>query len=231
MAKKVLAYHDVLLYESDVALLTRRDAWLNDTVLHFYLQYLTHTCASSDVLLMDPSVVSCLVHQCDDEDEYVELAQGVGDLATRRLCVLPVADNATLDCGSSHWSVLLYSDGRFRHVDSRAGHNRSAAHRVAVAFERLLEAVGRTDGHGASVCVEEVADAPQQPNGYDCGMYVLLVAEYCCKQYNEMMAKTRTTAGTTTGMSFGGYVTPERAAKRRVELVQLIEKLQRLETS
>ncbi|KAI9914307.1 hypothetical protein PsorP6_007150 [Peronosclerospora sorghi] len=86
MAKQVLNNHDVQLYESDVALF-RNLQWLIDNAINFYFQYLTQTRASKSVLLMDPAVVSCLLHQCEDEDEYRELAKGL-DLARRHLYII-----------------------------------------------------------------------------------------------------------------------------------------------
>ncbi|KAG7393088.1 hypothetical protein PHYPSEUDO_012423 [Phytophthora pseudosyringae] len=214
MARQVLHYHDVQLYDSDVALFAGRQ-WLNDNAVNFYLQYLTQTAAPSDVLLMDPAVVSCLLHQCEDEDEYRDLAGGLS-LESRVLCVLPVTDNDALGGDSSHWSLLLYRDGQFQHWDSSAGHNKHAARRVAESFELLLQAAGRRDGDGASGRVEEAQDAPQQRNDYDCGMYVLVLAEYLCRQHAGEMAAT----------SLEDYATPQRVTDLRLQLPKLIEKLQ-----
>ncbi|OWZ07959.1 Ubiquitin1-specific protease [Phytophthora megakarya] len=212
--KRVLNYHDVQLYEADVALFAGRE-WLNDNAINFYLQYLTQTAASSEVLLLDPAVVSCLLHQCQDEDEYQDLASGV-NLTHRRLCAIPVTDNEALGGASSHWSLLLYSDGQFRHFDSSSGHNQRAAKRVAQAFELLLRSAGRRDGDGAASRVEEVADAPQQQNSYDCGMYVLVLAEYFSLHY----------AGKMNQITLQDYATPQRVSALRREMPKLIEKLQ-----
>ncbi|EEY68625.1 SUMO protease, putative [Phytophthora infestans T30-4] len=184
MARQVLNYHDVQLYESDAALFTGHQ-WLNDNAINFYLQYLTQTVARRDVLLMDPAVVSCLLHQCEDEDEYQELAIGL-DLTSKQLCIIPVTDNDALGAGSSHWSLLLYSDGDFQHFDSSSGHNHHAARRLAESFEVLLRAAGKRRGSGFSRRLVEVQNAPQQQNGYDCGMYVLVLAEYFCRQHAEL---------------------------------------------
>ncbi|KAG6590602.1 ubiquitin1-specific protease [Phytophthora cinnamomi] len=218
MARQVLNYHDVQLYESDVALFSGRQ-WLNDNAVNFYLQFLTQTVASRDVLLMDPAVVSCLLHQCEDEDEFQDLARGV-KLADRQLCLIPVTDNASLGGESSHWSLLLFADGQFRHLDSSAGHNRLAARRVAKSFERLLKATGRRDGEGAAARVEEVQSAPQQQNGYDCGVYVLVLAEYFCRRHANGAAESAT---------LQEYATPERVAELRLQLPKLIAALQQTE--
>ncbi|KAG1709694.1 hypothetical protein DVH05_020347 [Phytophthora capsici] len=211
MAQQVLNYHDVQLYDSDVELFAGPH-WLNDNAINFYLQYLTQTRASSDVLLMDPAVVSCLLHQCEDEDEYQDLARGLS-LMDKKLCIIPVTDNESLGGDSSHWSLLLYQDKQFRHFDSSSGHNRHAAQGIAESFELLLQAIGRHDG--ASGQVEEVQDAPQQQNGYDCGMYVLVLAEYLCRQYQgDMLVPVQ------------DYVTPKRVTELRLKMPQLIKKLQ-----
>ncbi|GMF21292.1 unnamed protein product [Phytophthora lilii] len=215
MARQVLNYHDVQLYASDVALFAGRQ-WLNDNAVNFYLQFLTQTLAPADVLLMDPAVVSCLLHQCEDEDEFRDLASGVA-LARRQLCLIPVSDNDALGGDSSHWSLLLFRDGKFRHFDSSAGHNKHAAKRVAKAFAQLLEAIGRHDAHEGAKAVEEVRDAPQQQNGYDCGMYVLVLAEYFCRQY----------VGETETLSLLEYATPQRVTELRLQMPQLIERLQK----
>ncbi|CAH0476251.1 unnamed protein product [Peronospora belbahrii] len=215
MTKQVLNYCDVQLYESDVALFLHRE-WLNDNAMNFYLQYLTQTRASSDILLMDPAVVSCLLHQCENKDEYEDLARGL-NLMMRRVCIIPVTDNNTLDDNSSHWSLLLYCDGHFRHLDSNAGHNQHAAQQVAKAFELLLQSIGRHDGDGASDRVEEAIDVPQQQNGYDCGIYVLLFADYFCSQLKDTM-------------TLKAFATPERATRLRFEEIpKLIEALRQTE--
>ncbi|GMF28133.1 unnamed protein product [Phytophthora fragariaefolia] len=218
MARQVLNYHDVQLYEADVALFPTRQ-WLNDNAVNFYLQFLTQTAASRDVLLMDPAVASCLLHQCEDDDELRDLARGV-ELAQRRLCLIPVTDNDALGAGSSHWSLLRYAAGEFQHFDSSAGHNRRAARRVAKAFERLLAVAGRLDGKGAADRVQEAPDAPQQQNGYDCGMYVLVLAEYFCRQHASGAAETAT---------LQEYATPERVTELRLQMPKLIAELQQTE--
>ncbi|RLN64943.1 hypothetical protein BBJ28_00009896 [Nothophytophthora sp. Chile5] len=220
MARQVLNYHDVQLYDSDVALFASRQ-WLNDNALNFYFQYLYQTLclrgdgSNSDVLPMDPAVVSCMLHQCEDDDEYADLARGL-DLQNKQLCLIPVSDNAALDGQSSHWSLLVFRSGRFEHFDSSGGLNSRAAQRIASTFEVLLRAVGRHDGDQAGEKVEDVADAPQQQNGYDCGMYVLVLAEYFCRRH----------ANESVPPSLQAYATPERVTQLRLQMPALVQKLQ-----
>ncbi|CEG36357.1 ubiquitin1-specific protease [Plasmopara halstedii] len=210
MAKQVLKYHDVQLYESDVALFTGSQ-WLNDNAINFYLQYLTQTVVPHDMLLMDPAVVSCLLHQCKDEDEYKELADGL-DLKSKRICLIPVTDNVTLGGKSSHWSLLVYRNGDFQHFDSSSGHNKTAAQRVANSFKSILQAAGRSDELKDFTRVQEVQDAPQQQNSYDCGVYVLIAAEFISLQHK----------GEIEVMYLRDYATPQRVTALRMQMPKLI---------
>lgn len=217
MAKQVLNYHDVQLYESDVALFVGQK-WLNDNAINFYLQYITRTVAPSDVLLIDPAVVSCLLYQCEDEEEFKELAEGLC-LKSKRICFIPVSDNDKLGGESSHWSLLLYCGGEFKHFDSSSGCNKISARRVARSFVHLLKIIGRCDGAENNFQVEEVLDAPQQQNSYDCGMYVILLAEFLTRRYAGEMEK----------MSMDNYVTPQKVTGMRLQIFNLIKKLQEVD--
>jgi len=76
----LINYHDALIYESDLSLLDNPSAWLNSDCIHFRLTRLSvmqkllknrdagREDSNSD-LFLDPSVVSFLMHQCDEEDE------------------------------------------------------------------------------------------------------------------------------------------------------------------
>lgn len=87
--------------------------------------------------------------------------------ATCEMALFAVNDNPDVAAagGGSHWSLLAYTaaDRTFRHYDSLSGSNQGAARRV---YD-----VARTPG---SRLVE--ARAPQQANGYDCGVHVLALA-------------------------------------------------------
>lgn len=227
LPQQVLKYHDVQLYASDVALFAPGQ-WLNDNAINFYFQYLhqsfclnsssSSSDATSDVLLADPAVISCLTMQCDDDDEFRELGAGL-QLARRRLFLLPVSDNEQLGGASSHWSLLVFrrDTGVFEHFDSSAGHNASAAVRVQRAFQKMMQVCcGDGDGDGASAPLVEVRDAPQQRNGFDCGMYVLVVAEWLCRQH----------AGAQLLPSLADFATAERVTRTRREMPALVRRLQ-----
>lgn len=73
--------------------------------------------------------------------------------------------------GGSHWSLLLVSvlDNSAFHYDSLRQSNLPAAqmacHKISIILQRPLRFM-------------DLADAPQQENGRDCGVFVCLVMEY-----------------------------------------------------
>lgn len=242
-ARQVLNYHDVLLYASDVALFAHSQ-WLNDNAINFYFQFLyqslcvardpsqqqSHDASSnSDVLFVDPAVVSCMMLQCDDDDEYQELGSGL-ELQQKQLCFIPVNDNEHFGGESSHWSLLVYrrATHSFEHFDSSAGHNTRAAKRIMTTFEKMLWLCSGSSGGAGNRAVTDAAtfvnvhDAPQQRNGYDCGMYVLVVAEYLCRQH--MISSL--SGDQPLSSSLQEFVTPKRVTKTRLEMPALIRRLQ-----
>lgn len=168
----ILNYHDAVLYNSDVKLLSGESEWLNDACIHFYLTVLQQRYPL--VKFMDPSVITFLMHQCDDDD--------LEDFSSSfdKTCVayaVPINDGhqhganwQNPGCGS-HWSLLwIRSDVVvYTHVDSVTGRNARAALAVANVLSRVL-------GHNPGIAVTELR-TPQQYNGYDCGLHALAAAE------------------------------------------------------
>lgn len=136
--------------------------------------------------------------------------------ARARLALFAVNNNPDVELagGGSHWSLLAYSpaDRTFHHFDSMAGSNRQAAAAVVA---------------GAAVPgarLKEVADAPQQANGFDCGLYVLALARLLCQRYATAVAAAGGGAAAEP-LSFAvaaGEVTPQGVAALRGELLELV---------
>lgn len=110
--------------------------------------------------------------------------------AAARLVLFAVNNNPDVTCagGGSHWSLLAYSaaGNTFHHYDSMAGSNRQAAGAV-------YQAAVAAAPPGARFVEER---APQQVNGYDCGVHVLAVAQLLCQ---------RAAGGQAMGMEVGGW--------------------------
>ncbi|ETW08186.1 hypothetical protein, variant [Aphanomyces invadans] len=132
-------YHDAQLYARDLSLFTS-NAWLNDAAINFYFTVVYHDLcgAPSDVLLMDPAVVSCMMLQCDEDEDLIDLTQGL-QLKEKSLIVLPVNDRSSFDSQGSHWALLVYSSANgFEFYDSSADHNLHSAVEVAGVLGRAL---------------------------------------------------------------------------------------------
>lgn len=171
------------------------------------------------------SVVSYLVHQCEDDDEFQDLyrtwnlSSSASSPVTR--IFVPINDQCGaskrkfgIPGGGNHWSLLLWElvdncsevksdDGgeaavkrkvergcRFHHFDSSQGYNSSAALTVARKLYDVLRAGGgigseenmcKSKAEGTTELQDPVSvlecRTPQQTNGYDCGIYMLGMAE------------------------------------------------------
>ena len=169
--KFILNYNDAVLYESDLELLASETEWLNDACIHFYLTVLQQRLPH--IKLMDPSVVTFFMHQCDDDD-MLEFSRSFDK--TYSAYIVPINDGHAkssvwqkVGCGT-HWSLLLIrSDFVYLHADSVAGKNSHAAQAVADMMSTIL-------GHNTLISVTELR-TPQQHNGYDCGIHTLAAAE------------------------------------------------------
>ncbi|CAM9598585.1 unnamed protein product, partial [Phaeothamnion confervicola] len=149
--------------------------WLNDTCIGLGLKLTEDDLGErSDILFVDPAVVSCLMLQCDDEEELAELGTGMG-IRQQAAIFLPINDNTSFFSQSAHWSLLMYlsKEHSFQHFDSAGGHNNRRAEDVAVQFVASNDGAEESGPEMPRVC--HVA-SPQQNNSYDCGIYVLATA-------------------------------------------------------
>ncbi|CAH2273286.1 sentrin-specific protease 8 [Pelobates cultripes] len=172
MEQIVLSYGDCLLRSSDVALLDAPH-WLNDNVIGFIFEYLASNLPQSlseRIAFLSPEV-SQFIKCCErDAPEFL----GPLDLPSKELILLPVNDNAGSEAGGTHWSLLAYvrQFQSYLHYDSASGTNAPHARLMARSLSPLLR---------DNPCYRE-ENAPTQHNSYDCGMYVVCVAEALCEQ-------------------------------------------------
>ena len=192
MALQVIDPSDgFILYEEDIALLTGTN-WCNDRILHFGLKYalspknfpenipkLSPSSSSSSFHTIDPIALSYLNHLCESEEEKIQFGRDNNyhqkKNEKKTFFFLPVANNSSSFSSSSHWSLLLFytSSKTFLHFDSieNSGNNYVA--------EKLAENISIAFGiSSAGVPFNmKFPSTPRQSNSYDCGVYVILMAE------------------------------------------------------
>lgn len=183
------SFNDADVYARDLKLM-RPGQWLNDACINICLRLLEAALEESikhKILLMDPSVASFLRLQCSEDDEFQEVYTG-NQLASKEYILVPINDNESFANSSSHWSLLIMHvpSLQFWHLDSHGSYNYSSA----FAFAGLLVYCYRVSGHVYDNNRDEVpglkdlrfrqVPCPQQGNGYDCGVYVLMFAESLC---------------------------------------------------
>mmetsp|Transcript_16055 Transcript_16055/g.20999 ORF Transcript_16055/g.20999 Transcript_16055/m.20999 type:complete len:258 (+) Transcript_16055:42-815(+) len=199
----IVNYHDACIYGRDLELVQSPREWLNDACIHFYLTVLqkSDTCCNhnNNTIFMDPSVISFLMHQCQDDEDLQEFAAGAcGNFQTTssndeglRLVVpindhfLASQDSWAIPGAGMHWSLLVLTFSKQHqqgkqwtawHLDS-AGGNLAAASRVAETIHHAQSLLtGNDDRRIEDFSVME-CKVPRQQNGYDCGTHVLSTAE------------------------------------------------------
>ncbi|XP_054627962.1 sentrin-specific protease 8 isoform X1 [Dunckerocampus dactyliophorus] len=172
----VLSYQDSLLRRSDVSLLEGPN-WLNDQIIGFAFEYLAgerFRILGENIIFISPEVTQFI--KCASTPEELAMFLEPLDLASRRWVFLAVNDNSNQTAGGSHWSLLVYhhNSNHFAHYDSQHCSNSLHARRIASKLETVLGA-GRK-----ALFVEE--PSPTQHNSYDCGMYVICIAEALCEK-------------------------------------------------
>lgn len=165
----VLSYHDSLLYESDLALLSESTAWLNDRLIAFVYEYLereryNHESTSHLMAFVNPSTVQYLKLAVGDLNDAIACFIDPLELNNKKYIFLPLNNNSSLESsGGCHWSLLLVdsSSKRLLHFDS-IGSNKH----IADSFFKRAKIYFNVDR------IEHV-NFPKQTNSSDCGVYVL----------------------------------------------------------
>lgn len=137
----LLDYHDVCVYDRDLDLFSD-GCWLNDTCINFCFRYFEFEVLveNTNVLFIDPAVVSFVKLQNLDEDDILQVVRSLS-IHSRDLLLIPCNDNASFHSGSSHWSLLVIdmTNKQMYHYDSHMGFNLVAAKRTAKKMNQLLK--------------------------------------------------------------------------------------------
>ncbi|XP_056682343.1 NEDD8-specific protease 1 isoform X1 [Spinacia oleracea] len=174
----ILSYSDVVLRRSDLDILSGPH-FLNDRIIEFYLSYISSCYPSDNILLVPPSIAFWL-QNCSDEESYKAFVEPL-NLAAKDLVIFPVNNNddVTKAEAGSHWSLLVFyrTSNMFVHHDSCRGLNLACSQKL---YTSVVKFVGNLD---SDVKFMEDHSSPQQQNGYDCGLFVIVIATVICSWY------------------------------------------------
>lgn len=163
---------DVSLTSEDIATLAPR-CFLSDLIIAFALQSIGDSSPSSHRFVQPAAVfmAACGITGAQLADMFQPL-----HLDTADVVYLPVNNNdqPSRAYGGSHWSLLQFrrATNTFHHYDSFGGYNDDVARRIAAAF---TVALAPADTAAPTFVVESAA--PQQTNSFDCGIFVICIAE------------------------------------------------------
>lgn len=223
----ILNFHNSLLRESDVHLLTG-PRWLNDQIISFYLEYLEKCVYPNDdrMLFVSPEVVQCLKFVTRSEmNIFLEPLRAT----QKQFIFLPLNDNNEVKAGGNHWSLLVFSrpEQTFIYYDSISGGAATLRSLRAFLIE-LGSAIGCPEfdvRHG---------ECTQQTNSYDCGIHVLCTIDCLANRiikYNAIDAISETMAANrrlTLGDDINDdpkRVTSQQIRQKRKDILNLIQDL------
>ena len=174
----LFSYNDADIYDRDLALFNPHQ-WLNDSCINFCFRHIENDIKELDkdetILLFDPSVTAFLRLQCEDPEDYKQLAEGI-KLTQRKWLIIPITDQQSFEIASTHWSLLVINviGGQMLHFDTAGSYNTSSANDTRLQIKNLFQS---TFQYFKSVQIIKKVKCPQQQNGYDCGVYCILFAE------------------------------------------------------
>ncbi|KAG8296555.1 hypothetical protein J6590_054371 [Homalodisca vitripennis] len=173
--KDVFTTHDTqqqnkLPERTQISLEILGNEWLTDESIQFYYQVLAaKVIDNTKILLMNP-IISQAIKCLSDFEHVLDKVE----LQGKTHIVIPVNDSPAVDKpggSGSHWSLLLYvaEMEEFLYYDSLGLKNFDHAVKISSALQTFLNKNVK--------CKITPVNVPQQSNGFDCGIYLLLFTE------------------------------------------------------
>ncbi|KAG8291811.1 SUMO1 sentrin specific peptidase 8 [Homalodisca vitripennis] len=149
--------------------------YITDDSIDVYYNMLTSKVVKQEILLMNP-VITQAVKCLNDTDIFVEPLQ----IRNRSFIFFPISDSPVNDeVGGSHWSLLMYEreHNGFFYFDSIGDYNFPHA-------EQFVKNISKHLGLEETTPIHKVA-VPQQNNGVDCGIYMLIFGDILIQLINQ----------------------------------------------
>lgn len=202
--------------------------------------------AETDTVFLDPAVISFVMHQCSDDEDVDDFLSGNNNFDTVQRIFLPINDMLgcsqwTVPGGGSHWSLLIIilpvrqdtdnlkpnvdaASYNMWHFDSIRGNNIATGKIVAAKFQQILDHAA--EKRGSKVTTQDSAiklvecKTPQQSNGYDCGVHMLVAAEELSE-----LTFAETTSLERCEQVLRNRVTPQTCSEMRLRIAREIRSL------
>ncbi|VFQ81587.1 unnamed protein product [Cuscuta campestris] len=209
---EVLKYNDVILSASDVDALGSH-CYLNDQVIRFYFSYLSSLCSQDDVAFVPPLVSFFWQTAMRKAAKMLWITSNWATSALFYSLSTIVTSLVRVRVDHVHWTIFIFDRTKhsFLHLDTMQGENHIPAFKLYDSVKQYVGVESDSIKEGAknkkknknkkkapntAVASIEVSfkecEAPQQTNGYDCGVYVMAIAEavsdFCLsgKTYNDV---------------------------------------------
>ncbi|KAJ2309835.1 hypothetical protein IWW52_005582 [Coemansia sp. RSA 2704] len=177
----VLDFENAEVRNSDYESL-KPEGWLTGEIINFYWTFLERReFRTEPSLLFLGTYTAYRISNAESASVTDNISMQLsGELDQRQLILIPLNHR-------SHWSLLVYCrlTRTFYHYDSISKYNRNFAERAAGRFLRVLEPRLKDGFYFKSM------QTPQQNNDYDCGIYVLAIAEELARRFINNKHKSR----------------------------------------
>lgn len=145
--------------------------WISDDHIQIYFDLINDKVLGNlPMCLINPVIVQAVKCLLDYDDVVVPL-----ELHKKDFILLPINDSKSIkmEVSGGHWSLLVYvrAHNRFYYFDSIGDRNLSEAYEVVGRLSRFVNPV-------LSDIPLIQRKTPQQNNGIDCGVYVIMITEF-----------------------------------------------------
>ncbi|CAF3527756.1 unnamed protein product [Adineta steineri] len=193
----LVSYYDSIVRVSNLKTLDNSN-WLDDNIITFAFEYVQNESKflkdnQNLFAFVSPPVVQLI--KMSDDLFAEQLLQSI-DFLEKRFLILPINDNRQVtEFSGSHWSLLILSiQGRniffFRFINKK---NTFPSEKFLYHFDSMSSLNDRTAKemqkklkiffHGDIHLIN--SRCPQQANGFDCGLYVIVIVEEFCRYIQE----------------------------------------------
>jgi len=166
---------DVTITNKDLVCLAPEE-WLFDNIIYFNLLFqkiFVFKDYKDEIEVISPSLAQIIKLSRKRNFDYLKQTMLPSDLLTKSIVLIPVNDATERKIGR-HWSLLIFlpKEKLFLHMDTLLNCNEQDGILIAANILSIFQEEESDYSYCNCFDTEEV----MQPNGYDCGLYVMYFA-------------------------------------------------------